>query len=176
MDSQESDERWVTITEFPNYLISTHGRIWNDFIGRLMKTSRTKSGHVKITLRSDWDNTRYTRSVALLVGKAFVENPRPLFFNAVMLLDNNLSNVRADNIVWRPAWYVWKYSRQFKEEQPRHYHNLPVRNDLTGEVYPSIIAAGTAEHQLFEDIWKSTYDGIAYIPNQNTWSVVSEGI
>lgn len=169
--SQIIEERWAVIPEFPHYQISSLGRVYNIRDDRIMSTSRNNHGHVKITLTCDDSTDRYTRSVAVLVGEAFVEAPDELS-NQIVLLDGDLGNVCAHNLVWRPRWYAWKYVRQFKVVQPLHFKNLPVRNVIEGHEYNSIVEAGMKEGLLFEDIWLSMNTGKPIYPHRHVFEVV----
>lgn len=166
-----SEELWKRIPDFPSYEISNFGRVHNLYLDTIMKTSKTIFGHVKISLVSDWDHMRYTRSVAQLVAEAFVEPPND-FCDHVVVLDGDFSNLSAENLAWRPNWFAWKYTRQLKIIQPVHYQNLVVKNVRTGDRYSSIITAGMVEGLLFDDIWRSTYTGDAIFPNGGIFEIV----
>lgn len=163
-------EEWRSILEFTNYDISNLGNVWNRKLDRKMSVSCTNHGHAKITL-TDFDGKRYTRSVALLVAEAFVDAPN-LLCDTVMLLDGDLTNVRADNLAWRPQWFAWKYTRQLKQQQPRHYNNLAVMNTHDEIVYDSIMHAAKAEGLLAQDIWESTYRGKPVFPYGSVFEIV----
>ncbi len=108
------------------------------------------------------------------MAQAFVPSPNVLC-DQVVLLDGTLTNVMAENLVWRPQWYAWKYARQCKIEQPRHYWNLAVENIDTGVRYQSIIEAGISEGLLFDSIWRSTYSGDPVYPNNHIFEI-AEGV
>lgn len=164
------EEVWADIPEFPKYQVSSLGRIFNTQRNILMSVSVTNHGHPKITL-ADEDGERHTRSVALLVADAFVPG-RDEPFDQVILLDGNLNNVQASNMAWRPRWFAWKYTRQLRCEQPRHFHNLPVLDVTTDFEYDSIIQAGTTEGLLFSSIWRSTYTGQSVYPTDSVFEVL----
>lgn len=170
-----SEERWCDIPNFSNYRISDHGRVYNIKADLIMSLSYTAHGHTKITLASDWDGERLTRSVAQMVAEAFVEPPNELC-DHVTILDGNLANVRASNLVWRPRWFSWKYSRQLKFAQPNHYHNLEVEDHTQGLIHHSVITAGMSLGLLFDDVWRSTYTGHACFPTGSVFSVVGANI
>lgn len=157
-DSKDDDlmpnERWKVIQEFPDYQISSLGRVYNERLGIMMRVSINNHGHKKISLRRN--RFRNTRSVAQMVATAFVEPPNE-FCDHVVVLDGDFANIKAENLVWRPARFAWKYARQLKSWQPARFHNLSVRNITTGAEYKSIYEAGVTEGLLFEDIWRSTY-------------------
>lgn len=163
-------ERWKLIPDFSNYRISNFGEVFNVRRNQLMRTSRTPFGHLKITLVSDLDNERYTRSIAQLVGEAFVEPPNELCDN-VIVLDGNRNNVASYNLAWRPRWFAWKYARQLKIDHPNHYYTLPIINLMNGVKYDSIIEAGVAEGVLFDDIWRSTYTMAEIFPYGSVYEI-----
>ncbi|MET0786723.1 MAG: NUMOD4 domain-containing protein [Paenisporosarcina sp.] len=165
------EEEWRTIPEFTNYQISNFGNIYNIKYDMYMRTSVNNFGHVKITLKSHRTGQRYTRSVAQMVAEAFVEPPN-LLCDAVVVLDGDFTNVRAENLVWRPTWFSWRYTHQLKWPQPLHYRNLPVINLQTGVEYNSIIEAGMNEGLLFADIWRSTYTGAPIFPYKAVFKVL----
>jgi NUMOD4 motif len=156
------EEVWVPVKGYPDYQISNFGRIYNRRTGREVSVSPTFSGHLKVNLFTG-PGERSSRSVARLVAEAFIRPPNKLC-DSVIVLNGNLSDVRAKNLMWRPRWYVWKYSRQLKEDQPEQYQNLPIRNLLTGDKYLSIIEAGMNEGLLFADIWRSATTGNFVFP------------
>jgi hypothetical protein len=162
-------EEWAEIEGFPRYLVSTEGRIFNQANNRMMKFSPNNYGHPKISLLNE-RGQRYTRSVAFLVAKAFVEAPNTLC-DRIIYLDGDLENVRAENLAWRPRWFGWKYSRQLKIDQPVYYKNLPVKNKVTNLEYENIVLAGTMEGLLFDHIWHSTYAGSPVFPDGSVWEI-----
>lgn len=163
-------EIWAPIQGFPDYDISNVGRVYNRRRDLMMSTSVNNHGYVKITLL-DPSRERHTRSVALLVAEAFVEAP-DLLCDHVVVLDGNLTNVIAENLVWRPRGFAWKYSRQLGIEQPRHYQILPVLSVNDGMEYESVVDAGMKEGLLFEDIWRSTYSGARIYPTRQVFEVI----
>lgn len=159
---QTYTEEWKPVREFPDYLISNMGNVYNQRSDRQMATTLTNHGHVKITF-TDRDGVRYTRSVGLLVAEIFV--PQPHFrCDHIMVLDGNLQNVSANNLAWRPRGFAWQYIRQLKIPQRSEYSQFRVRNIVTGDEYHSIIEAGISEGLLFEDIWRSTNTGASVYP------------
>jgi len=170
----EHKEKWKYIPGFSNYQISSVGRIYNHKEDLIMSTSPNNYGNMKISLVAD-DGVRRTRSIAHMVAKAFVVPPTG-FCTQVVLLDGNLNNVTADNIVWRPEWFAWKYARQMRRQQPNHYYNLRVTNLLTQVEYESIFEAGKIEGLLFSDIWRSTYTGAEIFPYNQIFVVSGENV
>jgi NUMOD4 motif len=164
-------EFWEPIPGFPNYMVSNFGRIFNSKHNKIMRISQTQHGNTKISLIAE-DGTRHDRSVAKLVGEAFVVPPNARC-DQIVPLDGNVANVEAQNLVWRPSWYAWKYLRQLRDPAVPHYFtNLPVLNMITGVEYESIVEAGMAEGLLFEDIWRSTYTGDTIFPYGTFYQII----
>lgn len=162
-------EEWKTIPGFSRYQINANGEIYNTETNRFMRCSVTQYGHPKISLFSD-NGGRHDRSVAMLVAKAFLEQPNP-DCDRIIYLDGDLSNFRSENLAWRPRWFGWKYSRQLKVPQPAWLQNLAVINVDTNARYQNIVEAGKAEGLLFEQIWHSTYSGGPVYPTGSHWLV-----
>lgn len=163
------EEVWKNIPNFSNYDVSTFGRIYNRVQDKIMRTSRTTHGHVKITLMTD-GRVRYTRSVGVLVAEAFVKPPNSMC-ESLIILDGNLSNVEASNLAWRPRGFAWKYANQLKVPQHLYYQNLPIVNVVQNVQYKSIIDAGMNEGLLFDDIWESTYTSRRVYPTGAVFEV-----
>lgn len=163
-------EIWQPIRGFPNYDVSNVGRIYNHRRDSMMSTSLNNHGYLKITL-VDESGERHTRSVSLLVAEAFVEAP-DLLCDQVVVLDGDLTNVIAENLVWRPRGFAWKYFRQLRTSPARHYQILPVLSTTDGMEYDSVVDAGMKEGLLFDDIWRSTYSGARIYPTNQVFEVI----
>jgi hypothetical protein len=169
-----TEEVWADIPGFSEYAISDLGRVYNRRTDRIMSVSLNNYGHVKITLVADGTRRRYTRAVSVMVAEAFLEVPHVLS-DQLVVLDGDFTHLTPSNLAWRPTWFAWKYTRQLKERQPRHYENLPVLNLVTGAEYESIMQAGITEGLLFDDIWKSTYTAEPVYPNGSIFEIIGEG-
>ncbi len=167
------EEQWKEIEGFPRYQVSSEGRIYNKATNRYMATSTNQYGAPKISLMTE-SGGRHDRSVATLIANAFVEKEHPLC-DRVLFLNGDRSDLRAENLAWRPRWFVWKYTHQLNVPQPAWHRNLPVVNQDTGARYENIIEAGKAEGLLFEQIWHSTYSGGPVYPTGHHW-VVDENL
>lgn len=169
------DELWEPIESFPRYQVSSRGEIINLDSGRPVRTSTTNHGDVKVKLWRDGES--FTRSVKVLVAKAFVEKPDVDIrlsgpCSSVIVLDGDPQNLNAWNLAWRPKHFAWKYTHQLRVSQPNRYHSLAVENLKTGKAYPNVVEAGMTEGLLFDDIWRSTYMETECFPNRSTWIVV----
>lgn len=156
------NEEWVVIKNFENYMISNHGRIRNSKHERLVKTSKTKQGAIKVCLYSE--NIRETKSVKILVAENFLPGKTDQFDTPIHL-DGNQSNNNVDNLMWRPRWFAWKYRRQF--EYFEQYNKIgPIVDSRSKEVYLSIAEAGITNGLLFKEINYSLLNLVAVFP---TW-------
>lgn len=167
-----AEPSWSIIEEFPNYLVNDRGEIFNRTLDRYMRIYPNTFGHMRITLTDEETGERYDRGVAKLVAEAFVEPPNHLC-DRVMILDGRKDNLVAENLVWRPRWFVQKYVRQFVllDSQPLHYRNLRIKNCETGKRYKSVIECAITEGLLFDDIWRSTWSHAEIFPHADTFEV-----
>lgn len=107
-------EQWRQVEEFPDYEVSDQGIVRRVDNGKVLKTTANQSGHLMVTLFVD--HAKRTRLVGRLVAQAFVDPEFGDHFNSVIYLDNDVTNCRADNLMWRPRWFAINYRRQFKED------------------------------------------------------------
>lgn len=159
-------ENWVRIEEFPSYNISDQGRVLRWTTGNVVKQSYTRDGHVKIGLVQD--GVQYQRSLAPLVAVAFVEG-QTATFNTPIHLDGNQANNRAENLVWRPRWFAWKYARQFYEidiSDVRH----PVIELNSETVYDNVVDAAIINGLLFKDVLLSIMKQISTFPTMQKFA------
>jgi len=145
------DRVWQELEEFPNYGVSNHGEFSNLRTGGEVRPSRTQQGHAKVSLYLD--GRLLTRSAALLVAHAFLEQPFE-YWDTPIHLDGDLMNCAAWNLMWRPRWFAIKYHKQFYNE---NFHNDTVRRvELeTGETYETGKEACIANGLYYFDIVKS---------------------
>jgi hypothetical protein len=141
----------VTIRDFPDYLISNHGEVLNKNSGHTLRQSETKQGVVKVGIVRG--GVQYTRSVKVLVADAFVPRPDDVS-DTPILLDGNPWNNRADNIVWRPHWFAWRYRHQFSDVTDLD-HIGPLREIHSRDRYVDVYEAAIINGLLFTDIRRS---------------------
>lgn len=141
------------IEDFPSYLISPDGTIYNAENGLRRKPSRTRNGSVKITLHRN--GIPYTRSVALLVANAYLWNDfDPSLFDTPIHLDNDQKNNHVENLAWRPRWFAVRYQRQYWN--PNYRHATTVVEDVNTEiVYSSLVEVCQTFGLLYVDVINS---------------------
>lgn len=89
------EEMWVTVDEFPKYMVSNFGRIKNNK-NRILKTGVHRDGYSQICLRKN--KKSYTRKIHRLVAIAFISNPenKPV----VNHIDEDRTNNQVNNLEW----------------------------------------------------------------------------
>jgi hypothetical protein len=144
------------IPGFLNYQVTSDGRVINSRTGRDMIFTPTQAGDPTVGLMKN--GKQYRRSVRVLVAEAFVEG-QDEFYDTPIQLDGNRDNVRADNLLWRPRWFAWRYVRQFRDPIPSWYYIGPIMDTSTGMQYRTIYEAAVTNGNLCEDIHNSVlYD------------------
>ena len=140
---------WQAVREFPDYSVSNYGDVVNEITGRVLSQSTTAQGAYKVNFIRGRE--RHCRSVKVLVAEAFVEGQDEIFDTPVHL-DGNQYNNRSENLVWRPRWFAWKYSRQFFK-LPTFVTVGPILEIESQVQYMTVYDAGIINGLLFQDIW-----------------------
>lgn len=160
------EESIVSIDGFPNYEITNRGRVFNMLTGKEMVLSPTQNGDLTVGLVRDHHQFRY--SAKGLVARAFVDGETEIF-NTPVLLDGNKRNLSYTNIVWRPRWFAWQYTRQFNVPQPWHLFG-PIVDVATDVEYENYIEASVSNGILCDDIKVSIYNYRAVFPTHQQFA------
>lgn len=96
-----TDECWKIIDDYPNYMISNHGRVLNWKRGRILKPNLNEKGYYKnkLCLRGSESNLYVHR----LVASAFV--PNPCGYHLVDHQDDDPTNNYYKNLIWCDSQY-----------------------------------------------------------------------
>ena len=70
-------------------------------------------------------------------------------------MDGDKHNLNSENIVWRPRWFAWKYSRQFTH--PEVWYLFGPIQEIGGKLYDTYLVASIANGILCEDIMESIH-------------------
>jgi hypothetical protein len=157
-----------TIDDFPNYEVSNYGRFFNVRTGREMKLSPTMNGDLTVGLMKDGHQFRF--SAKGIVARTFVEGENELF-NTPILLDGDKLNLHVDNIVWRPRWFAWHYTRQFFNV-PNWYFYGPIVDRATLREYRNYIEVAMTHGLLCQNIMESIYNGLLTFPTHQKFAYV----
>jgi hypothetical protein len=169
-------ERWVDISEFPDYEVSDHGNIFSKRNNQPLAQSWNGRGSVKVNFSRNGEI--HTRSVRVLVADAFVERPQdPLSLDErldVINVDGDPRNNHYENLAWRPHWFAWKYTRQF-HDGPLPEYTVFLLNTQTGIIYDSVMDAGIADGVIWEYVYNSAIEGRPVYPTGAIYEFVSPG-
>lgn len=164
-----SEIYYEDISGFKNYQIASDGRVINIKSGRNMALTPTEHGDLTVGLMCD--RKQYRRSVKVLVAEAFVEGKSDLFDTPIQL-DGNPQNLRADNILWRPRWFAWRFVRQFAEPIPSWHYIGPILEVDSGMQYRSIIESSITNGTLCDEIHNSILYGSAVFPTGEYYTCI----
>lgn len=125
------------IERFPNYWVSDYGVVvYSDPDGTPLKPHENQQGHISVALYRDGQPHR--RSVAKVVADAFLPQPLNRHYNSILHLNNDRTDNRASNLMWRPKWFVIEYHKQF-------------RNMTTQELYTPVVLSESKEEFTLEE-------------------------
>lgn len=150
------DEEWAQIQEFPDYSVSTYGRVRNDHTGRIMALKQNQHGVVNVGLMKN--GVQYKRGVALLVAKAHLPR-RDGPFDTPINVDGDRSNNNIHNLMWRPRWFAVKYHAQF-HESGLHIKSAIIDVNTHERFHNSRHAAvsyGLLEHEVVMSVHNKTW-------------------
>lgn len=164
------DELWEPIWLFPDYSVSSYGRIRSDKFERLLSLNVNQFGVVQVGLMRD--GVQHHRSVPLLVAKAFlrpVDGP----FDTPINLDGDRHNNHVENLTWRPRWFAIKYNRQFR--YPYENHILaPIVDLKTDEVSENSFECAKRYGLLEEDLVLSILNRTYVWPTYQEFGVLDD--
>lgn len=153
---------WSPITFYPNYQVNTEGVIVRLHpVHREMRPYTLPDGSLGVKLSNHEGQKQHL--VRRLVAEAFCSRFNHLC-DSVIHKDDNKLNVNAENLEWRPRWFAWKYSRQFREPTLEEWHQIAVMNEVTGRVYSNVIEAGIQDGCLWREIWNYANTGDYVFP------------
>lgn len=152
-------EVWQTIEEFPQYVVSPDAQIMNKDRRAPKSTRANNRGDLIVDLSRD--DRAYTRKVSLIVAEAYLPVPQNETFNSVIHLDGDKLNCQANNLAWRPRWFVILYNRMFTERP----HNVSVRIEETGEIFGTLREACVKYGWVEANAYIQMYNGDATFPH-----------
>lgn len=140
---------WMQIEEFPEYSVSYEGHIQKGT--RLVPTRLNNQGFLMVTLSED--KRQFTRSVSLLVAKAFLDPPPNSSFNSVIHLDGDRSNVNFENLMWRPRWFAQQFHKQFERKPYTEEPYYVVDTDEVMTMREAAMKYGLLEKKIFLGVY-----------------------
>lgn len=161
-------ERWLRIYDFPEYAISTLGRVRNENTDRILALTINQQGIMQVGLTRDYK--QFKRSVALLVAKHFLPPPNPTSFDTPIHLDGDRANCEVENLVWRPRWFAIKYHQQF--ENGERGFEVPIEDVATGEKFETSWDAATKFGLIDKEILVATLNRTYVWPTYQRFRVI----
>lgn len=150
-------EEWVIIRDFPDYSVSSHGRVRNNRTDRILAQIRNQQGLMFVGLSRD--HNQYKRAVTLLVANAYLDPPQEPFDTPIQL-DGDRTNNDVDNLMWRPRWFAYLYHQQFKRP-PHNRIKSRIIDTKTKEISKNskdcVVRYGLIERDLILAIANRTY-------------------
>lgn len=151
-------ENWGAIQGFKGYSVSDLGHVRNDETGRILTILRNQHGTCYVGMVRG--KKQHRRSVPHLVGDAFVPKMSGRTdFDKLIHRDNDTTNNRADNLLWRPHWFLVKYLLQAKKGPAGS--DVPVMEIKKHEIYQNTweaaLAFGLLEAELISSIFNRTF-------------------
>jgi hypothetical protein len=134
---------------------------------KLIKPQITPQGITYVPLYSNSGNE--TRSIKVLVAKAFVEGETRIFDTPINV-DGQKSNNAADNLMWRPRWFAVKYSRQFLHPFDKEQEG-PVYEDAAELRFETVREVSLTYGLLFRDVYRSTYSETPVFPTMQIFRI-----
>lgn len=142
------EEEWKTIEDFPEYQVSSLGRIIN--IHRPNTARKQAINHAGfptvVLFKTEHPGSRYLRQVNKLVATAFLGPPPPKM-DSVWHLDGDLENCYVDNLVWDMRSRVLEWNDMHRTLTPR-YKTPPVMINETGKIYANAFECGMAVSEI----------------------------
>jgi hypothetical protein len=147
-------EDWVSIEEFPHYLISSYGRVRHQDRTYPRKITINERGFPVILLSSATSPTRYLRQINKLVALAFLSEPTWVDETAVWHIDGDLSNCYYENLRWERRDRVLEWNEMHRRSEPQ-YTTPAVMNTDTDTIYKNAYDCAMQEGILESSvIWK----------------------
>lgn len=165
----DSKEVWRVIEEFPNYLISSFGRVTNNVNDTIKDQTLNQQGIPSVLFMKD--RVQYRRSVAVLVANEFLTLPPHPHFDTPINLDGDRTNNAVTNLAWRPRWFAIKYHKQFHPPYPRGFTE-PIQDVESGEVFDTSWDAAMKFGLIDADLAISMMNGTWVFPTHQYFVLV----
>ncbi len=161
-------EKWEVLEEFPDYVVSNHGRVMTRHTELIKTPTRNQQGIPSVLLMRD--RIQYRRSVAVLVAHHFVPNNRHTFDTPINL-DGDRMNNHYMNLMWRPRWFAVKYHAQFKQPQPFNFRGKihVVEDDVQ---FDDLMSCAVYYGLLMREILMSAHTYTPVFPTWQTFVII----
>lgn len=145
---------WREVDGFPDVYADSQGLIMSKVSDRIIRSRTNQQGHLMLGLSVN--GVQYTRSVALLVAKAFLPPPRNAAYNSVIHLNGDRSDCRAMNLMWRPRWFSLKYHQMFDQAPIRVKTYIRDTDQVFHSLREACTTYGLIEQATYIDMMNGT--------------------
>lgn len=161
-------QEWASLETqgFPGYELSNDGLVRNSRTERILRLSANQEGIVRVGMMKRERGMQMTVSVLRLVATMFVPG-RSSTFQTPIQLNGVRSDLRAENIMWRPRWFAIQYHQQFADSDEPSY-NSRIFDVETNVEYENSRDAAMKCGLLEDAITKSVVNGSPCFP---TWQI-----
>ena len=140
-------EIWLSIKGFPNYNISSNGRVRNSTTGKILKPGHNPKGYNTISLYKN--GTQHTKKVQRSVADAFYDGEHD------DLEVNHIDGVKTNNFIGNLEWCTGKENIQHSYDtglrKPPRMKKVKVIE--TGKTYESMTDCARAIHGTISGIY-----------------------
>lgn len=141
---------WRDIEDFPNWGVSENGLVVSDWTSRAMAINQNQQGLAIVKMTRD--GKQFTRSLALLVAKAYLEPPPNPAYNSIVHLNGDRMDCRATNLMWRPRWYALRYHAMFDDMPYRVSVYIPAIDSAFDSLREFCTTYGLVESYTYIDM------------------------
>ena len=143
---------WRDLDSFPGWAVNSQGDILNEYTSRVMRVRQNAQGITMVGLTRRGERKQYTRSVALIVARAFVENPMPEFFDSVIHLNGDRIDCRALNLMWRSRSFALRYHDMFNHQPYRLAVYIPQKKERYASLREACTTYGLVEPMAYMNL------------------------
>ena len=163
-------EKWLPIEDFPDYAVSSLGRVCNLRRDTLLTPSINAQGIVRVAMYHPGGRLT-SRSLAVLVAEAFLPRESE-HFDTPIQLNGDRQDCCVDNLMWRPRWFAVRFHKQFYVEDFIHIRRI-FREVTTGEVFNNYVEPCSRYGLYYLDIIKSYLNGDWVFPTHQIFELVT---
>lgn len=147
-------ELWRDIDEFPGFIINTRGDVMNEWTHRMISVRTNQQGFLMVSLVKE--RIQYTRSVAILVAKAWLDDPPNEAYNSIIHLNGDREDCHIHNLMWRPRWFAMLYHKMFEHDPYRLGVYVVDTDEEFQTMREACVKYGLIEAHVYEDMINQT--------------------